>query len=103
MDFGSANCVGTQERLSGVTPVPFLASLRPEGTALGRSILRGFFVFVSVIVALGAAMLLYRAWRQHENELAYAIPNGIEEGSFVRIGGIDQWIQIRGENRANPV
>jgi pimeloyl-ACP methyl ester carboxylesterase len=71
--------------------------------AVGRSILRGFLIFVAVIVALGAAMLLYRAWRQHENELAFAIPNGIQESSFVRIGGIDQWIQIRGQDRANPV
>jgi len=29
--------------------------------------------------------------------------NAIEEGSYVSIGGIDQWIQIRGEDRANPV
>ena len=30
-------------------------------------------------------------------------PNGIVEQRFVRIGGIDQWIQIRGEDRDNPV
>jgi pimeloyl-ACP methyl ester carboxylesterase len=29
--------------------------------------------------------------------------NGIEEEGFVQIGGIDQWIQIRGEDRLNPV
>ncbi|AIE85289.1 alpha/beta fold hydrolase [Fimbriimonas ginsengisoli] len=28
---------------------------------------------------------------------------GIDEGRFVRIGGIDQWIQVRGEDRGNPV
>jgi pimeloyl-ACP methyl ester carboxylesterase len=27
----------------------------------------------------------------------------IEEQRYIRIGGIDQWIQIRGENRENPV
>lgn len=30
-------------------------------------------------------------------------PDGVDEQGFVRIGGIDQWISIRGENRANPV
>jgi pimeloyl-ACP methyl ester carboxylesterase len=35
----------------------------------------------------------------------YAItsPNGIDEGSYVKIGGIEQWITIRGEDRKNPV
>ena len=30
-------------------------------------------------------------------------PIGIHEGRYVPIGGIKQWIQIRGENRNNPV
>lgn len=30
-------------------------------------------------------------------------PAGIEQSSFVSIGGIDQWISIRGEDRGNPV
>jgi pimeloyl-ACP methyl ester carboxylesterase len=30
-------------------------------------------------------------------------PNGIVEQRFVKVGGIDQWIQIRGEDRNNPV
>lgn len=35
----------------------------------------------------------------------YAIrtPNGIDEGTYVIIGGIEQWITIRGEDRRNPV
>jgi pimeloyl-ACP methyl ester carboxylesterase len=68
-----------------------------------RIFLRGLLwlaVAVAILVVLG---LGYRAWRQHENVLAFALPNGIQEASFVRIGGIDQWIQIRGEDRANPV
>jgi pimeloyl-ACP methyl ester carboxylesterase len=28
---------------------------------------------------------------------------GINESGYVRIGGIDQWVQIRGEDRNNPV
>jgi pimeloyl-ACP methyl ester carboxylesterase len=38
------------------------------------------------------------------NARTYAItPNGIDESTYVKIGGIDQWITIRGEDRNNPV
>jgi pimeloyl-ACP methyl ester carboxylesterase len=39
------------------------------------------------------------------NTRQYAIssPNGINEGSFVTVGGIEQWITIRGLDRDNPV
>ena len=39
------------------------------------------------------------------NARTYAITaaNGIDEGSYVKIGGIEQWITIRGEDRHNPV
>ncbi|MFG3053865.1 alpha/beta fold hydrolase [Kitasatospora sp. NPDC048239] len=30
-------------------------------------------------------------------------PNGVDEQGFVRIGGIEQWISVRGEDRGNPV
>jgi pimeloyl-ACP methyl ester carboxylesterase len=30
-------------------------------------------------------------------------PNAIAEAGFVRIGGIEQWVSIRGEDRRNPV
>ena len=30
-------------------------------------------------------------------------PQGIEETRSVRIGGIDQWISVRGTDRRNPV
>ena len=39
------------------------------------------------------------------NARDYAItsPNGIDEQKYVEIGGIEQWITIRGEDRRNPV
>jgi pimeloyl-ACP methyl ester carboxylesterase len=39
------------------------------------------------------------------NARNYAIttPNGIDEATYVEIGGIEQWITIRGEDRKNPV
>ncbi|MGG3571421.1 alpha/beta hydrolase [Bacillus gobiensis] len=41
--------------------------------------------------------------RKNAKGLQTNTPNGIVEGSFVKIGGIGQWITIRGENRNNPV
>jgi pimeloyl-ACP methyl ester carboxylesterase len=60
---------------------------------------------VLLVVAAAAALGGYRAWRQHEGERALAIPaaNGIDEGLFVDVGGVEQWITIRGTDRRNPV
>ncbi|MEV5874314.1 alpha/beta hydrolase [Streptomyces sp. NPDC052101] len=50
-------------------------------------------------------LLTYRALKRRAlaRKLAITTPNGIDESSYVRIGGIDQWISVRGEDRANPV
>jgi pimeloyl-ACP methyl ester carboxylesterase len=49
--------------------------------------------------------LIYRASRQRRvsKVLEMDYPKRIVEQRFVRLGGIDQWIQIRGEDRDNPV
>jgi pimeloyl-ACP methyl ester carboxylesterase len=36
-------------------------------------------------------------------DYAISTPNGIDEASYLKIGGIEQWVTIRGEDRANPV
>jgi pimeloyl-ACP methyl ester carboxylesterase len=68
-------------------------------------ILRGLLALAGLLVLVAALALAYRGWRQGENARALSIqtPNGIEETQYVRLGGIDQWIQIRGEDRNNPV
>ena len=45
------------------------------------------------------------AFLRNRNAQDYAItaPNGIDEARYVEIGGIEQWITIRGEDRNNPV
>ena len=69
---------------------------------------------IGVLVVLAAVLLgvvrltiflLRRARRQREVAASLAIrtPNGVETGMFVRLGGIEQWISIRGEDRRNPV
>jgi hypothetical protein len=40
---------------------------------------------------------------RNAEQYAIASPNGIDEASFVTVGGIEQWITIRGEDRDNPV
>jgi pimeloyl-ACP methyl ester carboxylesterase len=42
---------------------------------------------------------------RERNALDYVIstPNGIDEAKYLQIGGIEQWVTIRGEDRANPV
>ncbi len=61
--------------------------------------------FLGLIVVLIVCGLSYRAIRQHQNSAALAVhtPNGIDEAMFVAVGGVDQWINIRGQNRDDPV
>jgi len=68
---------------------------------IGR-ILAGVGALLAVPVVAGLA---YRTVRQRRVAKALRIdtPSGIAEERFVPIGGIDQWIQIRGEDRDNPV
>ena len=48
---------------------------------------------------------LWLGFLRARNTRDYAIhtPNGIQEDRFIRLGGIEQWISIRGEDRSNPV
>jgi proline iminopeptidase len=64
----------------------------------------GCAVACLVIVALSSA-LLYRKYVQHKvrEERAIRSPNGIDSLEPVRIGGIDQWIEVRGQNVNNPI
>ena len=58
-----------------------------------------------IIAAPAVGGLVWRKARQRRvaKELVIDTPNGIVEQRFVKVGGIDQWIQIRGEDRDNPV
>ncbi|HUS07118.1 MAG TPA: alpha/beta hydrolase [Bryobacteraceae bacterium] len=40
---------------------------------------------------------------RNARDYAVTTPNAIDQATYVRIGGIEQWITIRGENRNNPV
>ncbi|MFD6889746.1 alpha/beta fold hydrolase [Streptomyces sp. NPDC059957] len=59
----------------------------------------------TALAAPAAALLTHRALRRAQAAKALRIgsEHGIDEQGFVRIGGIDQWISVRGEDRAHPV
>ncbi|MGF1427965.1 alpha/beta fold hydrolase [Kitasatospora sp. LaBMicrA B282] len=59
----------------------------------------------TAIAAPAAGMLGYRRLKRSANarKLRITSPNGIDQSGFVRIGGLDQWVSIRGEDLANPV
>ena len=40
---------------------------------------------------------------RNARDYAITTPNGIDEANYVQIGGLEQWITIRGEDRKNPV
>ncbi|WP_405861917.1 alpha/beta hydrolase [Streptomyces sp. NBC_00090] len=58
-----------------------------------------------LLAAPAAGVLGHRALKRSRNASLMKIdtPNGIDEQGFVRIGGIEQWISVRGEDLANPV
>jgi pimeloyl-ACP methyl ester carboxylesterase len=48
-------------------------------------------------------VLRKRNQRKNAQKLQINTPNSIVEGHYVKIGGIDQWVTIRGEDRKNLV
>jgi len=58
-----------------------------------------------IIAAPAVGGLAYRKARQRRvaKTLEITSLNGIVEQRFVSVGAIDQWIQLRGEDRDNPV
>jgi proline iminopeptidase len=68
--------------------------------------LRRAGVVAAVLLLLALALSLsYRAYVRHAIAEARAIrsPEGIDSLEAVRIGGLDQWIHVRGEHTKNPV
>jgi pimeloyl-ACP methyl ester carboxylesterase len=64
----------------------------------------GLVILCAVAVAI-VTMLAYRAYRQSANRATLNIESlkGVQESMFLKVGGIDQFISIRGEDSANPV
>ncbi len=60
----------------------------------------GLALGVLILAAAAAAGLSYVSYTNH---MRVDTAKGIDEAGYVRIGGIDQWVQIRGDDRGNPV
>jgi pimeloyl-ACP methyl ester carboxylesterase len=61
-----------------------------------------------VSIALGAltafaALVVGICGLSYWNDMHIDRTRGINEAGYIKIGGIDQWVQIRGEDRNNPV
>ena len=56
-------------------------------------------------VALAVAGLGLQAFAQLQTSATFAItdPKGVDDAQFVSINGADQWVTIRGHDRANPL
>src|SRR5262245_26132102 len=70
-----------------------------------RALIRWIVRPAVVLALLFGGLLAYRADRQAQaaKVLAITTKNGIQEGMFISIGGIVQWVTIRGEDRNNPI
>jgi pimeloyl-ACP methyl ester carboxylesterase len=71
-----------------------LASLSAQEAPSGRS-------EVGEFQKLEPALTFLRA--RSARDYAVTTPNGIDEANYVKVGGLEQWITIRGEDRKNPV
>ena len=62
-------------------------------------------VIACLILVLLASALIYRKHRQQivRQQRAITASGGIDSIEAVRIGGIDQWIEVRGQNVNNPI
>jgi|SRR5215469_2414964 len=60
---------------------------------------------LSLVVLVLVTALLCRKYMQHKVAEARAItsPNGIDSLEPVQIGGIQQWIEVRGQDVSNPI
>lgn len=75
---------------------------------MSRTLLIARWSAAGLAILLGlalAAALLWRAEAQARNTAAARITaaNGIAEAGYVEIGGLAQWVTIRGRDRANPI
>lgn len=59
-------------------------------------------ITIGSIVLVIVCMILIARWLKIQ-EIKITTPNGIQENSYINIGGIEQYIQIRGKDKNNPV
>lgn len=70
---------------------------------MGRRILAFGLTLLALLLVGGLALWRVLLRGAVASRMAIRTPGGIDEAGFVAIGGVDQWVSIRGEDRANPV
>lgn len=73
-----------------------------RGPGIMRKLLKWCLYTLGALVVIAAGALGY-AYREYTDALVIADPPGVSWAGYVPVGGIDQWVQIRGSNRDNPV
>lgn len=70
-----------------------------------KILLKSLAFLLILALSITLIMVIIREVNQYKNaqKLILDGPNSINEQKYVEIGGIDQWITIRGEDRTNPV
>ena len=56
----------------------------------------------AILLAVAAISFAVRVCRLREIVKAVETPNGIDDEEFIKVGGIEQWVTIRGQDRGNP-
>ncbi len=64
---------------------------------------KGHLIGLVAALAIGALGLPALAQAPNPSPFAITDPKGIDEEQFLSIEGVDQWVTIRGRDRANPV
>ncbi len=101
---GFQKAAGHERRWPAPRELNFAVSRLVFVVMIKKLLIGGILLIVGIPVLLAAGGLSWRAFRQHQISEAMAIhsANGIDERRYVRIGGVEQWITIRGQDRDNP-
>lgn len=87
--------------------VRFLVQIITKGRTDMRKKLRGHMVFLLVVIVLFAVIILASQWLAHTppilGEDGRPLPDSIASLEKVRLGGVDQWLIIRGHDENKPV
>jgi membrane protease YdiL (CAAX protease family) len=76
--------------------------------ATGALFLANVWLVAAVMWLLVGAVAVSDGWVRlgHTNPFrgpdGHVLPNSVAEAGYVRLGGVDQWVMVRGENVANP-
>src|SRR5438309_1872368 len=80
--------------------MPLLAQIQPDAVPL-RGDAKGSAALDEQYRRLDRLASSLRT--RNAKQFAITSAKGIDEASYVRVGGIEQWVTIRGQDRANPV